>query len=205
MLSQTVEFREKIPINKPLEQFPLNFGNWSAESRQPIANAFIDQLDLSDYLMADYHNQAGRAVSLYVAYYKSQIKGKSIHSPASCLPGSGWQFDESGIVNVSLAPGNTGKLNVKRAVMQFGDDTSVAYYWFLQRGRMLTNAYQLKIYTFWDALTMQRTDGALVRLITPLYENEKFADADVRLQRFVRDILPALNEHIPGKNIRGRK
>ena len=49
----------------------------------------------------------------------------------------------------------------------------MVYYWFPQRGRILTNAYELKLYAFWDALTRQRTDGALVRLITPVYEGEK--------------------------------
>jgi len=39
--------------------------------------------------------------------------------------------------------------------------------------------YQLKAYAFWDALTQHRTDGALVRLITPVYESEKPEDAEV--------------------------
>ena len=53
--------------------------------------------------------------------------------------------------------------------MQKDDFKQLSYYWFPQRGRILTNAYQLKLYTFWDALTQQRTDGALVRVITPVY------------------------------------
>ena len=72
-------------------------------------------------------------------------------------------------------------------------------YWFPQRGRILTNAYQLKIFAFWDALTKQRTDGALVRVITPVYEFEELADAEQRLQAFTRDIMPVLDKYIPGK------
>ena len=75
------------------------------------------------------------------------------------------------------------------------------YYWFPQRGRILTNAYQLKIFTFWDALTRQRTDGALVRLITPVYSDENLEDAEKWLQDFVRDVVPVLEEYIPGKDI----
>ncbi len=45
---------------------------------------------------------------------------------------------------------------------------------------------------FWDALTRQRTDGALVRLITPVYEFEELEDAEERLQGFVGDIVPVL-------------
>jgi EpsI family protein len=73
----------------------------------------------------------------------------------------------------------------------------LSYYWFPQRGRILTNAYQLKLFNFWDALTKQRTDGALVRLITPVYENEEVADAEARLISFTKVIVPVLNEYLP--------
>ena len=74
----------------------------------------------------------------------------------------------------------------------------LSYFWYAARGRVLNNAYQLKIYNFWDALTQQRTDGALVRLITPVYSHEEIADAETRLKKYVRDILPVLDELIPG-------
>jgi exosortase D (VPLPA-CTERM-specific) len=183
-LSQGVEFREKIPASQSLDKFPLKFGSWSAENRQPIAQNFLNALDLSEYLLADYQNDNDKRVNTYVAYYESQSKGKSIHTPATCLPGSGWSFDQSGKVLISGLSGNPETMEISRAVMQYGRSTQIAYYWFAQRGRILNNAYQLKIYNFWDALTMQRTDGALIRLITPVYENEKLADADARLQNF---------------------
>jgi len=51
--------------------------------------------------------------------------------------------------------------------------------------------------SFWDALTKHRTDGALVRLITPVYESEELKDADARLQGFAREVVPLLSEFIP--------
>jgi EpsI family protein len=59
--------------------------------------------------------------------------------------------------------------------------------------------YQLKAYAFWDALTRRRTDGALVRLITPVYESEQLSDAETRLQAFTRDLVPVLDRFLPGK------
>jgi hypothetical protein len=41
----------------------------------------------------------------------------------------------------------------------------------------------------------------LVRLITRVYDNEKPADAEKRLQNFVRDVAPVLEEYIPGKDL----
>jgi EpsI family protein len=60
----------------------------------------------------------------------------------------------------------------------------------------LTNTYKFKIYNFWDALTKQRTDGALVRLITTIYNSEKMEDADMRLQEFTREVKPLLDEFL---------
>jgi EpsI family protein len=55
----------------------------------------------------------------------------------------------------------------------------------------------MKIYAFWDALTRQRTDGALVRVITPVLQGEQVEDAEARLQGFTREIVPVLEDYIP--------
>jgi len=198
-ISHTVDFYEKIPAKKNLNQFPMKVGEWNADSRQTMAQKFIDALGLSEYVIIDYQNRNEKKVNFYVAYYESQRKGESIHSPASCLPGSGWSFDQSGTVKISGMPGDNETYEINRAVMQLGPKRQITYYWFQVRGRILDNAYQLKIYNFWDALTQQRTDGALVRLITTVYPDEKIEAAEARLQKFVRDIEPVLEEFIPGK------
>jgi len=197
-LSHGVEFREKIPVKKSFEYFPINVGQWSGV-QQSMGQKFIDALDLSDYVTIDFHDKLGRTVNFYVAYYESQRKGESIHSPASCLPGSGWIFNQAGAATIPLSANDGEFMKVNRAFMQKGAYKQLSYYWFPQRGRILTNAYQLKIYAFWDALTKQRTDGALVRLITPVYESEELEDAEARLQGFTREIVPMLGGYIPGK------
>jgi len=200
-ISYTVDFREKIPTKKNLDQFPLKVGEWTADHRLPMAQYYIDTLDLSEYVFINYQRLDGKKLNFYVAYYESQRKGESIHSPATCLPGSGWSFDQSGTVKITNVPENNGTMEVNRAVMQLGRNKQVTYYWFPVRGRILNNAYQLKIYNFWDALTQQRTDGALVRLITSVYQDENLEDAEKRLQGFVRDVVPALEKYLPGKEL----
>ena len=194
-ISQGVEFREKIPAIQPLNQFPLTVGSWGGE-RQVMEEVFIEALDLSDYLIIDYQNNVGQQINFYTAYYESQRKGESIHSPASCLTGSGWVFKGAGEKALEI-PGY-GRITVNRAFMLKSGLRQLSYYWFPQRGRNLTNAYQLKIYVFWDALTKQRTDGALVRLITPVGEFEEVGDADRRLQSFMSRALPLLDQYLPG-------
>ena len=196
LLSQGIEFREKIPIAKSFGQFPDQVGEWTGKS-QAMEQLIIDTLDLSDYIMINFSNRSGKWVNFYTAYYESQRKGESIHSPATCLPGSGWEFKEDGGKKISI-PGHKNKtIPVNRALMIKSGYSQLSYYWFPQRDRILNNAYQLKLYNFWDALTRQRTDGALVRVITPVYDNEKLADAEDRLQSFTQAIVPVLDEFLP--------
>jgi len=194
-LSGSIDFREKTALARPLVGFPLQVSGWRG-SRATMEKVYLDELKFDDYAMVDYRDAQGKSVSFYTAYYGSQSKGGSIHSPASCLPGSGWVFEESGSVLVPLS-GVSGSIRVNRAYIQKGPLKELIYYWFPQRGRVLTTELQMKLYTFWDAVTSRRTDGALVRILTPVYDSEKLSDAEARLQGFTREITPVLAGFIP--------
>lgn len=197
IFSQRIEFKEKMPITRPLEEFPMSIGSWHGNSKE-MEQVFIDKLDLSDYTIINYTDGSNAYVNFYVAYYESQRTGESIHSPETCLPGSGWQFKMAGKINVPVRgpEGNT-VIPVQRAVMQKGDFRQLSYFWFPMRGRILTNAYEMKFYNFWDALTRRRTDGALVRIITPVNEKEILELADARLQKFMNNMVPVLEKFLP--------
>jgi exosortase D (VPLPA-CTERM-specific) len=193
ILSHSIEFREKIPSSKPFHQFPIAVGVWEG-TRQLMEPQFLNVLDLSDYTIINFES-GGRHVDFYVAYYESQRKGQSIHSPETCLPGSGWIFRQAGQVKVAVA-GPARFITVNRAIMEKNDAQQVSYFWFPMRGRILTSLWQAKLYTFWDALTRQRTDGALVRIITPVYSQESVQDAEARLQKFTSEIVPVLDQYL---------
>jgi exosortase D (VPLPA-CTERM-specific) len=194
VVSKTVDFREKIPIKKPLATLPMTIGGWTGK-RQQLEQEFIDQLHFTDYAMIDYVNTDKRTVNFYTAYYESQKTGEATHSPETCLPGNGWIFRDAGATDIPVGSGKSMRIN--RAFIEKTGAKELTYYWFAQRGRVLTNLYQVKLYSFWDALTKHRTDGALVRLITPVYERENMVDAEARLQGFTKEIVPVLKEYIP--------
>jgi hypothetical protein len=56
---------------------------------------------------------------------------------------------------------------VNRVLIQKDRQKQLVLYWFKQRDRMLSNEYLVKLYLFWDAMTRQRSDGALIRLSLP--------------------------------------
>jgi hypothetical protein len=48
-----------------------------------------------------------------------------------------------------------------------------------------------------DSMTMNRTDGGLVRVITPILPDEPLAEADARARRFLLASADRLNRFIP--------
>jgi EpsI family protein len=92
---------------------------------------------------------------------------------------------------------NGSPLFVNRLVIKKGDVKQLVYYWFQQRGRVITNEWMVKWYLFYDSLTKHRTDGALVRLTTSIGLDEDWSDGDKRLAKFAGEVVPKLEEYIP--------
>ncbi|MSR10115.1 MAG: EpsI family protein, partial [Gammaproteobacteria bacterium] len=91
-----------------------------------------------------------------------------------------------------------GALRVNRVEIALGDQRQLIYYWFAQRGRVVTNEYLVKWFIFWDGLTTNRTDGALVRLATYVGDASAMPAGDARLEAFMRAADPKLAFHLPG-------
>ncbi len=89
-------------------------------------------------------------------------------------------------------------LVVNRVVIAKGSSKQLVYYWFDQRGRQMTNEYGVKWMIFWDALTLNRTDGALVRLVTSVKPGEDVGRAERRLGAFLKVAYPEIAAYVPG-------
>jgi exosortase D (VPLPA-CTERM-specific) len=186
-----------LPPRESLAAFPLRIDDWYGQ-RRTIAPGILGTLKLTDYLLRDYiapHEPTG--INLYIAYYASQRKGEAVHSPRSCIPGDGWRIEALSKTVVNGLPSRSGKMAVNRAIIAKGNLRQVVYYWFDQRGREMTNEYRVKWFLFWDGLTRNRTDGALIRLVTPLGRDEAPTAADKRLAGFVQAIYPELERYVP--------
>jgi hypothetical protein len=189
---------EKIPSRLQFSTMPLSMQKWAGHA------SFLDQdvveaLKFEDYLVADYVNaDSGQDVNLYTAYYQSQRKGASVHSPKTCLPGGGWQIQKFSQIefNNTLFP-QAQNMQVNRVLIQKGETRNLVYYWFQQRGRIITNEYLAKWFIFWDALTRNRTDGALVRVTAAVANEADIDKADLALQNFIGNLSPLLPRYIP--------
>jgi exosortase D (VPLPA-CTERM-specific) len=187
---------ENPPERKDFSQFPMTLDEWQGKPDRLDA-IYVDALKFNDYILANYVAANRRPVNFYVAYYASQRKGESAHSPRSCIPGDGWEITSLEQRNTEGASVSGHPLRLNRALIQKGDNRQLVYYWFQQRGRVLTNEYLVKWYLFWDALTRNRTDGALVRLVISVDPGGNLEDADRQLATFATAIADRLPDYIP--------
>lgn len=189
--------QEIIPHRLEFAKFPMKIGDWKG-ARQVMDQQYIDSLKFEDYLLADYWKQGEPVpVNFYSAYYSSQRQGESIHSPRSCLPGGGWVIKSLDQISFYSIVNDRSPLKVNRALIQKGDERQLVYYWFRQRGRNITNEYLAKWYLFWDALTRNRTDGALIRIVTFVPKNEDIRITEKRLNDFIYVASLKLSQFIP--------
>lgn len=193
--TQLTRLEEVPPPRQSFIDFPMQVGAWEGKTAI-MEKEYVEVLRFDDYLLADYRAATGAPVNLYVAYYNSQKAGRSAHSPSTCIPGGGWEITSMRQMAID-PPGSAVALTVNRTVIQRGDQKQLVFYWFQQRGRLLTNEYLVKFYLLWDALTMNRTDGALVRLTSAVRPGEDEAAAERRLVSFAKTVRPLLAAYIP--------
>ncbi|MCC7258112.1 MAG: VPLPA-CTERM-specific exosortase XrtD [Gammaproteobacteria bacterium] len=190
---------ELVPERVTLQRFPLVIGQWEGQDSR-LETEVLEVLKPSDYLIASYSAAASPLpVELYIAYYDSQRKDATVHSPRACLPGGGWLITDIAQRELPDLLPDGGALPVNRVVIEQRGQRALVYYWFMQRGRYLTSEYLVKWFIFWDALTRNRTDGAMVRVMTFVPEGTDIAAADERVQAFIRAAEPKVYYHVPGE------
>ncbi len=190
-----VSSSEDIRPNKPFSSFPRQIGEWTGtESR--FDQKIYDVLGVDDSFLCNYRSKAGRQVQLYIGFYQSQREGDIIHSPKNCMPGGGWNISDVKLKKIRISENDTKKTDVIQLNLQNGPRKQIVLYWFHSRGRIIASEYWQKIYLVIDSVTRHRTDGAFVRLIAPVV-NEDNDTALESLVEFAEILMPYLNEYIP--------
>ena len=193
ILLYNAERPEALPPLVALSGMPSTLGSWTVMQEGVIDQQTREALRADDLLSRYYGN--GRAgANLFVAAFRSQRNGKAPHSPKNCLPGNGWAPLTSGEYTVDT--GALGPITVNRYVVAYGDNRSLVMYWYQSRDRAVASEYKAKFWVAMDAMRLNRTDTALVRVVIPIANRDE--DAATRTaQDFIRAFFPALREHLP--------
>jgi EpsI family protein len=189
--------REIVVPHSPLQQFPLSLVSGWTGRLVTIDPQALEILGAGDFTERYYvKDSQGLPVDLFIAYFPSQRIGVGgIHSPKNCLPGSGWAPIESRYVPLNLAGGRSYEIN--EYIVQKGEQKELSLYWYQSHGRLVANEYIAKYYFITDSIRLNRTDGALVRIVTPIIGNESQANAELRALQFAQGLMPELAKYIP--------
>jgi EpsI family protein len=189
---------EYFPQRQPLSSLPLLIDGYTGTD-DVLDQHTLDILGPGEFLVRDYEKagapQTEPWVNLYIAYFPTQKAGDTIHSPNHCLPGAGWIPTSREIVRVAQSGGPSFPVN--RYVIAKGEDRQLVLYWFQAHGREVASEYWAKYYLIADSIRMNRSDGALVRLMTPMMEGESADQAQARMMNLGSQLLPMLDRYLP--------
>jgi EpsI family protein len=184
------------PSREGLGNFPKQVGSWTMTHDEQLGDSIAGVLRADDYVLRSYRGEKGQQVDFFVAYYKVQKAGESMHSPKNCLPGWGWTIMKTDYV--PLDPTNKeNPILINRYLIEKGQDRSLVLYWYQANGRVIASEYWGKIYLVLDALRTGRRDGSIVRFVVPI---AKTSDGEAEMNTalsMARETLPLLPRYLP--------
>jgi len=175
-----------------LARIPYELPGYTSEERR-FSDVSYEVLAADTTTLRLVRDTSGTASWFFVAYFGSQQYGHQIHSPRHCLPGGGWTIREHGAVPVQL--GGT-EVPVNRLLIEHARKQQVMLYWFVTRSGPVANEFGLKFDLMVNALLLQPTDAAMVRVTTPLGDGDLTA-ATARAADLLRAVYPDLQRSLP--------
>lgn len=178
--------------------FPRQLGEWKQEGRAERLDPGIARvLGADDYHSVSFYKEDSAVpVSLFMAWYYDQTED-GVHSPEICLPGGGWEIAWLERTDMTEVMAWDTPFQMNRAIIQKGQTRMMVYYWFEQKGRKVAWDFAAKFWLMYDGIRTGRTDGALVRLTTPILPDETDAQAEARLSEMLREMIDPLPRFIP--------
>jgi EpsI family protein len=185
-----------VPQARPLSDFPVQVGSYTKVVDWKIDQSILDFLHVTDYLDRGYWKPGMNQdlMGLYVAYLRSQRTGASIHSPKNCLPGAGWNPVQASIYELPLDDGR--KVPINLYLLRKGMDEQLVLYWYQSHGRIVASEYWGKFYLVYDALRLNRTDAALVRITIPVEQGDE-AGTQKEAMAFAKQVATDVEQIIP--------
>ena len=195
LILQARSNRDRIPASEPLSQFPQTIAG-SVGSDVQIDQETLGVLGSGDFLSRVYVRDVhSPRIGLFIGYFPSQRTGVTIHSPKHCLPGAGWSFESSRYIDLKDASGKVHQ--VGEYIIANGENRQFVIYWYEAHGRSVASEYAAKFYLVTDAMRLNRTDGALIRVITSIDPTEGTNVAKNRAEEFVAQLTPMLPPFVP--------
>lgn len=187
--------QQGIPARQDFQSFPSVVGEWEGR-REYLSKPVLESLGSDDYLNAVFRNsRTGDVIYLLVSWYDTQTTSHAAHAPTSCLVGGGWVIESKQILPEDSLENR--HFPVTQMTLDKNGKILISNFWFLQRGKVVVNEWLNKWHLLVDALLMQRTDGALVRIEMPVRGGSTTEDAQRILNKFAGELQNNLIPYLP--------
>jgi EpsI family protein len=185
---------EQLPPHLALSQFPIEISGWQTVRDIEVSDDVLTSLGPGQFLLRDYRVEGKMPTNLFI-FYPSQARDDEIHSPKNCLPGAGWTAIRSGRIQIHRVNGTS--VEVNRFIVGKGRERVVVLYWYQGHGRVTASEFWAKYYLARDAISRNRSDSALVRIIQPYAGGDGEAAAEGQAVAFAKQLFPILDSYIP--------
>ena len=141
LLLGIVELRWKsrehpVPPRNDFAAFPAHVSDWSGRDLPDLTADVKRVLAADNYLLREYrHNATGAELFLFVAYYRSQRSGDTLHSPKNCLPAAGWEPISSRVIQISDPALPNLTFDANHYVIEKDGVKQDVLYWYQAHGR----------------------------------------------------------------------
>lgn len=193
-----------IKIKGGIQSFPLVIGAW--EGRSESVDAQITEKSGAEESFYALYKQPGIAVvTLYMGYRSSAFLDNEnfFHSPTICLPSQGWATEVS--THLIHDVHGLGRLKVSKIVAENMGTRDLVYFWFQTKDKTSpdkdTNRFDLTMH----AIVRNNTYDLFIRPVTRISPNEATADAEKRMDGFVRDMVPTLVKFLSERQYEEKK
>jgi exosortase D (VPLPA-CTERM-specific) len=200
-LSWSTKALPAVKLRGGMESFPTSFAGWQGSSTL-VDPETIRLSGAEESFSGKYATENSAPVSLYIGYRSTAFLENEnfFHSPTVCLPSNGMKTVMNKTRTISGIP-HWGELTVTEMVTEGMDSRLLVYFWFQTKNRTThdknINRYHLTLH----ALTRDNTYDLFMRPIAYLQPNESIEDGEKRLDRFVRDLSPAMLQFIKDRQI----
>ena len=187
---------ETIPERNRFVTFPTAIGEWTGRSSQLEAWAEND-LAMDDYGFSDFSKRRMEKSSIFMR--PTMLQGHSASGEFTTFAPGLHSRQRLCLDHQVRANGSDTAYPFNRAIIERNGAKQLVYYWYEERGRSVASEYWSKWYLLSDAILRNRSDGALIRLITAIVPGELEHDADRRLDSFMQVLRPILREYLPSQ------
>jgi EpsI family protein len=185
----------EIPLRVDLESLPASLPGWSPTNRS-AGDTLPPDLRAPTRVTRAYERE-GRPLWATVEYYPSQDEARRAAARDLVIPSHGWsQITERRVqIPVTSAPG--GQLAVNLVMLEGRAGRVGIVYWYQIAQHPLASDHWYRVELLYNGLVRGRTDGALVRMASPMETAEDPGALLVRHADFLREFYPLLLRSLP--------